>query len=122
MLIIRKSMRYLISRLSVLLFFNGNVTSNIFQDIASGAAQPKLSNCEFEKFEIPFPPLPVQRKIAAVLSAYDDLIEVNTRRIRMLEEMAQAVYREWFGSVDAASLPEGWEVDEDSMLLQRRLW
>ena len=45
-----------------------------------------------------------------MLSAYDDLIEVNTRRIRLLEEMAQAVYREWFGSVDVGSLPEGWEL------------
>jgi type I restriction enzyme S subunit len=64
--------------------------------------------------EVPAPPLPVQRKIAAVLSAYDNLIEVNTRRIRILEEMAQAVYHEWFGSVDsrgeAVSLPDGWEV------------
>jgi type I restriction enzyme S subunit len=55
------------------------------------------------------PSLPVQRKIADVLSAYDDLIEVNTRRIRILEQMAQSMYREWFGEVDNGSLPEGWE-------------
>jgi len=58
--------------------------------------------------------LSIQRKVAALLSAYDDLIKVNTRRIRILEQMAQAVYREWFGSVDArgraASLPGGWLV------------
>jgi len=42
------------------------------------------------------PPLPTQRKITAILSAYDDLIENNTRRIKILEEMAQALYREWF--------------------------
>jgi type I restriction enzyme S subunit len=42
------------------------------------------------------PPLPTQHKIAAILSAYDDLIENNTRRIAILEEMAQALYREWF--------------------------
>jgi type I restriction enzyme S subunit len=41
-------------------------------------------------------PLPTQRKIAAILSAYDDLIENNTRRIAILEQMAQALYREWF--------------------------
>jgi type I restriction enzyme S subunit len=41
------------------------------------------------------PPFPLQRKIAAILSAYDDLIENNTRRIRILEEMARALYREW---------------------------
>ncbi len=38
----------------------------------------------------------VQRKIAAILSAYDDLIENNTRRIKILEEMARTIYREWF--------------------------
>ena len=62
------------------------------------------------KIEVPAPPLPIQRKIAEVLSAYDDLIEVNTRRIRILEQMMQAVYREWFGKVDAQSLPEGWKL------------
>ena len=49
----------------------------------------KLSILEFRR-------LPTQRKIAAVLSAYDDLIENNTRRIKILEEMASAIYREWF--------------------------
>ncbi|MDD9974466.1 MAG: restriction endonuclease subunit S [Candidatus Poribacteria bacterium] len=42
------------------------------------------------------PPLPTQCKIAAVLSAYDDLIENNTRRIKILEDMAQTLYQEWF--------------------------
>ena len=41
-------------------------------------------------------PLPTQRRIASILSAYDDLIENNTRRIKILEQMAQAIYREWF--------------------------
>lgn len=45
---------------------------------------------------VPAPPLPTQHKIAAVLSSYDDLIENNTRRIQILEEMARALYREWF--------------------------
>jgi len=46
--------------------------------------------------EIPAPSLPTQRKIAAILASYDDLIENNTRRIAILEEMAQSLYREWF--------------------------
>ena len=49
---------------------------------------------ELQKF--PTVPSPGQRKIAAVLSAYDDLIENNTRRIKILEGMAAAIYREWF--------------------------
>jgi type I restriction enzyme S subunit len=42
------------------------------------------------------PPLPVQRRIAGILSAYDELIENSQRRIRLLEDMARALYREWF--------------------------
>ena len=70
-----------------------------------------------------FPDLPTQRKIAGILSAYDDLIENNLRRIRILEEMAQSLYREWFVHfrfpghestplVDSplGPIPEGWEV------------
>jgi type I restriction enzyme S subunit len=47
-------------------------------------------------FEIDLPPLRTQHRIASVLSAYDNLIENNTRRIKILEEMAQMIYREWF--------------------------
>jgi len=45
---------------------------------------------------ISLPPLPTQKKIASILSAYDDLIENNNKRIKILEEMAQNIYREWF--------------------------
>ncbi len=75
------------------------------------------------EIEILAPPPPTQRKIAAILSAYDDLIENNTRRIQILEQMAQAIYREWFvhfrfpGHEDVRMveselglIPEGWEV------------
>jgi type I restriction enzyme S subunit len=50
----------------------------------------------FQQMAIPLPALATQRKIAAILSAYDDLIENNDCRIKLLEEMAQRVYREWF--------------------------
>jgi len=69
------------------------------------------------------PSVDIQRKIAAILSAYDDLIENNTRRIAILEEMARALYREWFvdfrypGHQDVplvesplGQIPQGWEV------------
>ena len=71
------------------------------------------------------PSLPTQRKIAAVLSAYDDLIENNTRRIKILEDMAQTLYREWFvhfrfpghenvPMVESSlgSIPQGWKVKQ----------
>lgn len=88
-----------------------------------GATREALTKRTLEQFDIPVPPLQDQRKIAAVLAAYDELIENNLRRIEILEAMAQAVYREWFvnfrfpGHEDVAlvdsplgPIPEGWEV------------
>ncbi|MGD0448907.1 MAG: restriction endonuclease subunit S, partial [Candidatus Dormibacteria bacterium] len=60
------------------------------------AGVPHINLGLFGQVQISFPPLPMQRKIAAILSAYDDLIENNSRRIRILEELAQRIYREWF--------------------------
>jgi type I restriction enzyme S subunit len=62
----------------------------------TGAAQPKLSQGNLRLIEIPLPPLPIQRRIAGILSAYDELIENSQRRIKILESMARALYREWF--------------------------
>jgi type I restriction enzyme S subunit len=56
----------------------------------------RLQTDRLQNFPLHLPPLPLQRKIAAILSAYDDLIENNTRRIEILEEMARSLYREWF--------------------------
>jgi type I restriction enzyme S subunit len=66
------------------------------RNFASGSAQPQIPMQDLRAIEITYPLLPVQRAIAATLSAYDDLIENNRRRIKILEEMAQAIYREWF--------------------------
>jgi type I restriction enzyme S subunit len=63
---------------------------------AHGAAQQNISQALIKKFEIPVPPLPTQSRIADILSAYDELIANNQRRIAVLEEMARALYREWF--------------------------
>ena len=62
----------------------------------TGAAQPKLSQANLKRIQFPLPPLTAQRKIAAILSAYDHLIENNNRRIKLLDEIAQRIYREWF--------------------------
>ena len=89
-----------------------------------GSSQSAYTIVLLKEMEISLPPLPTQRKIAAILSAYDDLIENNTRRIALLERMAQLLYREWFvrfrfpGHEDArmvesalGEIPEGWEVN-----------
>ncbi|WP_071932335.1 restriction endonuclease subunit S [Picosynechococcus sp. PCC 8807] len=64
--------------------------------LALGGAQRNLSVRTISNFQVKIPPLATQRKIAGILSAYDDLIENNTRRIEILEEMARMLYREWF--------------------------
>ena len=87
----------------------------------SGRQRANLS--VIENLDIPLPPLPTQQKIASILSVYDNLIENNTRRIQILEEMAQRIYKEWFVDfkypghendklVDSelGMIPEEWEV------------
>ena len=66
------------------------------QGQAIGATMPNLNTSILERVPVRYPDLPTQKKIVAVLAAYDDLIENNTRRIAMLERMAEGLYREWF--------------------------
>ncbi len=99
---------------------------------ASGRQRADIS--AIEEIEIDTPDLPTQQKIASILSAFDDLIENNTRRIEILEEMAQRIYREWFVHfrypgheedelVDSGTalgeIPEGWEVKEVDEIVNR---
>ncbi|HJQ94277.1 MAG TPA: restriction endonuclease subunit S, partial [Acidimicrobiia bacterium] len=88
-----------------------------------GAANPTLNRNHLHLLPISAPSVATQHKIAVVLAAYDELIKSNLRRIEILEEMAQAVYREWFvnfripGYEDVAlvdsplgPIPRGWEL------------
>lgn len=84
------------------------------------AAQPGLSVTKLARLRLEMPPLPTQRRIASILSTYDSLIENNTRRIRLLEQMAESLYKEWFvrfrfpGHETCKMLdgiPEGWRVE-----------
>ncbi|MBR3451294.1 MAG: restriction endonuclease subunit S [Muribaculaceae bacterium] len=63
---------------------------------STGASRNAITKGMIEKFVIPFPDKGSQRRIASILSAYDNLIENNTRRIRLLEQMAENIYKEWF--------------------------
>ncbi len=85
----------------------------------SGSTVEHVRVPDAEKITIPYPDLAIQRKIASILTAYDDLIEVNKRRIALLEKMAEELYREWFvrlrfpGYQDTRfikGVPEGWEI------------
>ena len=62
----------------------------------TGAAQPKLSQGNLNKIVVEIPNITIQHRIASILSTYDTLIENNTKRIRLLEKMAENLYKEWF--------------------------
>ena len=88
---------------------------------AIGAAQRTVSLTALRNIEITVPPIETQRRIADILSAYDDLIENNRKQIKLLEEAAQRLYKEWFvdlrfpgheHSTIIDGVPEGWEEKE----------
>ena len=83
-----------------------------------GTSQPKLALYKIADIEFPYRPLVTQRRIASILSAYDDLIENNRRRIQLLEQAARRFYKEWFVHLRFPGhehvkikdgVPEGWE-------------
>ncbi len=87
---------------------------------AIGATMLNLSSAILSRLSLTLLPLPIQLKIARILSAYDDLIENNLKRIKLLEEMAQITYEEWFVRMKfpgyekavfdkETGLPEGWK-------------
>ena len=87
-------------------------------NLASGAAQSDLPHGAFRSIEIPVPPLASQMRIAEILKGYDDLIENNQKQIKLLEEAAQRLYKEWFIDLRfpghettpiVDGVPEGWE-------------
>ncbi|MCC8173048.1 MAG: restriction endonuclease subunit S, partial [Odoribacter sp.] len=98
------------------------IESNIYKDyiqtIAGGSAQPNANANDLTSFKIKVPELKIQQRIASILSAYDDLIEVNNKRIELLEQSARELYKEWFVRMRFPNyqntkfnkgVPEGWE-------------
>lgn len=86
----------------------------------TGASGRQRADLDFiKKIQWDFPEIGVQKKIASVLSAYDNLIEVNNKRIKVLEQMAENLYKEWFGRFrfpghETAEfengIPKGWTI------------
>ena len=75
---------------------NSEDLRNQIESLVGGASQGTISLKNIRKLQVPIPPLPIQQRIASILSAYDELIENNQRRIKILETMARNLYREWF--------------------------
>ncbi len=93
------------------------------QKATIGSSQSAFTIVLLKGMELELPSLPVQRRIAGILSAYDELMENSQRRIRLLEAMARALYREWFVhfrfpghekiprvASSLGEIPKGWEV------------
>lgn len=77
-------------------FYLFQLPYNPIKAIVNQCAQAGIRGTELQKVKVPFPPLYIQQKIASVLTAYDSLIENNTKRIKLLEQMAENLYKEWF--------------------------
>ena len=98
--------------------------------LARGAAQPDLPHSLFNSIEISYPSLQVQNKIATILSRYDSLIENYQKQIKLLEESAQRLYKEWFidlrfpgheNTKIVDGVPEGWEKKKVGNLISKVL-
>ena len=92
-------------------------------DLDAGSSNPTLNRNHAHLLPVGVPSVATQRRIAAVLSAFDELIEINERRIEVLEDLARSLYREWFvrfrfpghegvelANSELGPVPEGWEI------------
>lgn len=94
-----------------------------FKSLNGGSSVPTLNRNFLSSINSTIPPLKTQKKIASILSTYDDSIENNLKRIKLLEEAAQRIYKEWFVDFKfpnhenipinkETGLPEGWEIEK----------
>jgi len=109
-----------------------NAKEDIIENMGKGATgQTELSAKDLSSLNVFYPKsLQTQKRIADILSAYDDLIENNLKRIKLLEQAAQNIYKEWFVNLrfpghkntpinKETGLPEGWEEDFIDNQLER---
>ena len=96
--------------------------------VAVGAAQRTISLTSLRNMKVNIPKLTTQHRIASILSRYDDLIENYQRQIKLLEEAAQRLYKEWF--VDfrfpghettkfVDGIPEGWDITSVDNIIEK---
>lgn len=100
------------------------------EQISIGSTMPSINTGLLSSIEILLPPIETQRRIADILSAYDDLIENNQKQIKLLEEAAQRLYKEWFvdlrfpGHENAKivdGVPEGWKKELIGDLIEKAI-
>ncbi|WP_234567501.1 restriction endonuclease subunit S [Rhodohalobacter sp. 614A] len=112
----------------------GDEIQERFHAVSTGSTVPHLNMSDIRGLELSdLPSYETQQKIASILSAFDDLIENNTRRIAILEEMAQLIYREWFvhyrypghekdelvdSGVELGDVPKEWDIKSFSEIAE----
>ena len=110
------------------LYLNQPIMKRHMESLAAGAAQAKLGIYKIEKIKVFLPHVIYQRRISSILSAYDNLIENNNKRIRLLEQMAENIYKEWFVRFRFPGhekeemengLPKGWKIDKVKAIVKR---
>ena len=114
---------------SLYLYYN---LSSRYDELRGGSdfssTRGSITTATLKKLNIQLPPLPTQQKIAGILSKYDEAIENNNKRIKLLEQMAQNLYKEWFvrfrfpGWQNAEfenGIPKGWKVEKLGNLFER---
>ena len=99
-------------------FYSNAWRSVISENTVLGATVDRIPLVKFPDFQVELPPMDVQNRIADILSAYDDLIENNQKQIKLLEEAAQRLYKEWFVDLRfpgyenmpiTDGVPQGWK-------------
>lgn len=104
-------------------FLYYRLASTKLWNLRTGSAQAQITIGHLKNYEVLLPPPPTQQRVADILSAYDDLIDNNTKRIKILDEMVRSLYREWFVNFrfpghektklvksPLGEVPEGWRV------------
>lgn len=118
MALVRPDPSKVVARFLHLYFLSPIWKAQMLSNVMTGATVDRIPIARFPNFEVRLPPLREQEWIADVLSAYDDLIENNRRRIALLEQSARLLYREWFVHLRfpghehvkvVNGVPDGWE-------------
>lgn len=111
---------------------DGDLRKKIAQMASGSASQANISPSQVESVTVPLPDIEYQKKVGGTLFCYDNLVENNNRRIAILEEMAQSLYREWFVKFrypghenqkmiesPLGLIPDGWEVVDTKKIIER---
>lgn len=109
-------------------FYSDAWRATVNENIVLGATVDRIPLIKFPDFPVELPPLETQHRIADILSAYDDLIENNQKQIKLLEEAAQRLYKEWFVDLRfpgyentkiVDGVPEGWIKEEIGKIIKK---